>query len=99
MPTIVKSPRAREDLIEIWEFIAADDEHSADEFVAIIDEKFRVLAERPSIGRLRNELVEGLRIFPIGRYVIFYLAIPDGIEIVRVLHGARDVDSILGPKE
>jgi toxin ParE1/3/4 len=81
------------------EFIAADDEHCADEFVAIIDEKFRVLAERPSIGRLRNELVEGLRSFPIGRYVIFYLAIPDGIEIVRVLHGARDVDSILGPKE
>jgi toxin ParE1/3/4 len=33
-----------------------------------------------------------LRSFPVGRYVIFYLAIPGGVQIVRVLHGARDIE-------
>jgi len=46
------------------------------------------------MGRLRDELADGLRSFPVGRYVIFYRPIPKGIEIVRVLHGARDLDAI-----
>jgi toxin ParE1/3/4 len=28
------------------------------------------------------------------RYLIFYRPIPDGIEVIRVLHGARDIDTI-----
>jgi toxin ParE1/3/4 len=48
----------------------------------------------PYIARARGELCQNLRNFPFGRYVIFYLAMPDGIEIVRVLHGARDLDAI-----
>jgi toxin ParE1/3/4 len=45
------------------------------------------------MGRERNELVPGLRSFPIGRYMIFYEPLPDGVVIVRVLHGARDIDT------
>jgi toxin ParE1/3/4 len=45
------------------------------------------------LGRSREEVAPGLRSFPFGRYVIFYEVMPDGIAIVRVLHGARD----LGP--
>ena len=41
---------------------------------------------------------QNLRSFPFGRYVIFYLALPGGIEIVRVLHGARDLDAIFHPE-
>lgn len=51
------------------------------------------------MGRLRDELTEGLRSFPVGRYVIFYRIVQDGVEIVRVLHGARDLDSIFRPGE
>ena len=36
-----------------------------------------------------------IRSMPVGRYVIFYLPLPSGIEIVRVLHGARDIESVL----
>jgi len=43
------------------------------------------------MGRTRDELVPGLRSLPFGRYVIFYRALDDGSEIVRVLHGARDL--------
>jgi toxin ParE1/3/4 len=34
-----------------------------------------------------------LRSFAVGRYVIFYLTIPAGVQIVRVLHGARDIEA------
>jgi toxin ParE1/3/4 len=57
------------------------------------------LAGNPHIGRARGELSPNLRSIPFGRYVIFYLALPDGIEIVRVLHGARDLDTIFHPDD
>lgn len=94
MPVIVKLPRAKTDLVEIWDYIADDSEAQADAFVEVIDQKFRALALQPDMGRLREELTEGLRSFPVGRYVIFYRPILRGVEIVRVLHGARDLDAI-----
>ena len=44
----------------------------------------------------RDELAPGIRSFPFGRYLVFYLPISDGIDVVRVLHGARDVDKVFG---
>ena len=44
------------------------------------------------MGRARDELAADLRSFPFGRYVIFYEPIEDGIDVVRVLHSARDID-------
>jgi toxin ParE1/3/4 len=93
MPVILKRPRAVDDLIELWEYIADDNVARADAFIDDVDAKFHLLAEQPMLGRSREELAPGLRSFPLGRYVIFYEVIPDGIAIVRVLHGARD----LGP--
>ena len=93
MPLIIKRPRARSDLTEIWNYIAADNETRADAFVDLIDQKFQALAAHPNLGRSRNELEEGLRSFPVGNYVIFYRAIPAGVEIVRVLHGSRDLNA------
>ena len=94
MPIIIKRPRVLSDLAEIWDYIADDSEARADAFVATIDAKFQTLAKQPGIGRMREELTTGLRSLPIGRYVIFYLSQADGIEIIRVLHGARDIDTI-----
>lgn len=44
------------------------------------------------MGRSREELAPGLRSFPVARYVVFYRTGHRGIEIARVLHGARDLD-------
>lgn len=99
MSVIIKRPRAKSDLAEIWDYIADDSEARADTFVDTIDGKFRTLAERPNIGRAREELAEGLRSFPVGRYVIFFRPISNGVEIVRVLHGARDLYSIFQEEE
>jgi toxin ParE1/3/4 len=97
MPVIVKRPQAQSDLAEIWDYIADDSEAEADAFVDTIDQKLEVLAARPLAGRVRDELAEGVRSFPVGRYIIFYRPLPQGVEIVRVLHGARDLDAIFHP--
>jgi toxin ParE1/3/4 len=95
MASVVVRPRASADLAEIWAHIAKDSVKHADKFAVLIDDHFRALARRPRMGRSRPELAVDLRSFPVGRYVIFYLPRPRGVEIVRVLHGARDIESIL----
>ena len=99
MPIIVKSPRAKTDLAELWDYIADDSEARADEFIETLDRKFCTLAGQPSIGRPRDELETGVRSFPIGRYVLFCRPISDGIEIVRVLHSARDLNALFHPDD
>ena len=94
MLAIVLTPRANADLEEIWMFIAADNPAQADDFIDLIDEKFQNLSRQPGLGRRREELVAGLRSFPVGRYVIFYLQVQDCLQIVRILHGARDLDAV-----
>ena len=32
--------------------------------------------------------------FPVGNYILFYREVPDGIDLVRVIHGARDIPDI-----
>lgn len=99
MANILKRPRAKADLVEIWDYIADDSENRADAFVETINQKLAVLAERPNIGRARDELGKNIRSFPVGRYVIFYMPIQGGIDVVRVLHGARDLDISFGSEE
>jgi len=81
---------ARSDLDEIWLYIAQDNLDAADKFIRAIVSRFPKLAAMPLIGRQREELSPKLRSFPVARYVIFYRPIENGVEIVRVLHGARD---------
>lgn len=99
MPVIVQNPRAKADIAEIWDYIADDNASRADALIDTIDQKFQTLAKQPNMGRQREELAAGLRSFPVHRYMIFYLVIPDGIQIVRVLHSARDLDAVFNPDE
>jgi len=66
----------------------------ADAWVDRLDAKLRLLAPQPLMGRSRDELSPGVRSLPFGRYVIFYLPLADGIDVVRVLHSARDIEAI-----
>ena len=68
MPIIVKLPRAKSDLVEIWDYIADDSEARADGFIETIDRRFQTLAGRANMGRSRDELAEGLRSFSVGLY-------------------------------
>jgi toxin ParE1/3/4 len=88
------SPRAREDLIEIWSYIADDSVTNADVFIDRLHETMESLGRNPGAGRQRQELALGIQSFPFGRYLIFYRTLTNSVEIVRVLHGARDIENI-----
>lgn len=85
---------AQRDLREIRNYIAADSVTAAICFVDLLKTKCQRLAEFPGMGREREELGAGLRSFAVSNYLIFYRERNEGIEIVRVLHGARDIDSL-----
>ena len=93
---VQRRPLAAEDIAEICDHIADDSLRAADRWVDQLDEQFQLLATQPRMGRARGELSPGLRSFPFGRYVIFYEPIDGGIDVVRVLHSARDVDAQFG---
>lgn len=99
MPRILRKPRARADLLDLWNYVADDSPANADRLLDKINKHCQTLARFPKMGRVRNELAPSLRSFPVGNYVIFYREIPKGIEIIRVLHGARDIEAILSPDE
>jgi toxin ParE1/3/4 len=82
---------AERDLVEIGNFIARDSPANAAQFVLRLEQHCSLLASHPLAGRVRDELAPGLRSLAYGRYVIFYRALDDTVEIVRVLHGARDL--------
>ena len=88
---IVRRPQASLDLIEIWGFIAEDNEAAADRMLDRIEEVLRMLRDRPLAGRARPELAPKLRSFPIGSYIVFYLPLPNGIDLVRVRSGYMDI--------
>lgn len=96
MAIVVKRPLAELDLLEIWDYIADDSMDRADEFLDRIEEKLQRLALNPGLGRKRDELLPGLQSFPIGNYVVFYQEIQDGIDVIRVLRGSRDIEAIFG---
>ena len=97
MPRVNKTTQAEQDLEDIWVYIAMDNPGAADRLLDALQAQCRLLAAQPHMGRERRELAPGLRSFPFRRYVIFYLPLPDGIDVVRVLHSAVDIEARFGP--
>ena len=93
MARVTRRPQAEVDILEIWDFIAGDSIAAADKWVDDLDEKMSLWATQPMMGRARDELAPGVRSLAFGRYVVFFAPLPDGIDIVRVMHGARDIDN------
>ena len=94
MSRILRSSRAEGDLYDIWDYVAHDNTAAASKLLRTIGAKFEMLLKNPLMGQDRSELVPRMRSFSVGNYVIYYRPFSDGIEIMRVLHGARDVDGI-----
>jgi toxin ParE1/3/4 len=95
MPRVFRSGEAEEDLIGIWLHIAKDNMAAADDMLRRIDEKFVLLAENPKLGRALPELRASMRRWPLGDYLILYREMSGGVEIVRVIHGKRDLKRAL----
>jgi toxin ParE1/3/4 len=66
----------------------------ADLFTYKILERCSLLARQPYMGRARPELAYNLRSIALARYMIFYRPSSNGVEIVRILHGSRDIEGL-----
>ncbi len=84
------SPSARRDLRALFDYIAQDNPAAAKSLLAKLKETCLRIARFPNMGALREDLAPDLRSFPVGNYVVFYRNAEGRIEIVRVLHSARD---------
>jgi toxin ParE1/3/4 len=94
MAQLLKRPAASADLEDIWWYIAQDSPEAADRLLDRIQEKLLSLSQFPHMGASRDDLMPRLRSFSVSNYLIFYFPLEDGIEVIRVLHGARDAEVI-----
>jgi toxin ParE1/3/4 len=92
MPRIDRTPEAQQDIDEIVDFIAEDNEAAARRWLDGLNRELDLLSRFPRMGPLREELAPGLRSLPFGNYVILYFALRDGLIVARVFHGARDIE-------
>jgi toxin ParE1/3/4 len=95
MARIVHSPAAEDDLLEIWVGLAANNVSAAERLMDDLDAATQILATQPLIGKARREFGPEIRSFPVRDYVIVYRPIMGGVELVRVVHGARDLERLL----
>ena len=93
------SPGASEDLKAIYRYLADRNAPAAGRLREIFLERFRLLARHPLLGQARDDLADGLRMFPAGSYVVLYRPAKVGITVAQILHSARDVDALFGRPE
>jgi toxin ParE1/3/4 len=98
--TVTKKRPAEIDLLNHFLFIGEDNLDAAERFLAAAEDAITKLADMPGMGALRdfkNSELVGLRSWPIKgfeSYLVFYMPTPTGIDVLRVLHGARDLERL-----
>ncbi len=98
---LVIKPQVYLDLDELAAWIQRDSPKAALRFLDQAEATFQSLAEMPGMGspyQVRNHRLQGLRCFAVRgfpNHLIFFLPISGGIDVVRVLHGARDIPPLL----
>ena len=96
MSRFVLTPAAQADLLDIFDYISQDSSDAAHRVIAEIRAAMRKLADMPEMGHFRRDLAtEPLRFWPVYSYLIIYRPEAKPLQVVRVLHGARDVRQIL----
>ncbi|HEY8033156.1 MAG TPA: type II toxin-antitoxin system RelE/ParE family toxin [Methylocella sp.] len=88
---IARTARAEEDLIDIWTYIASDNERAADRVLDALERKTNLLASNPNIGRERFDIAAGVRSVVSGSYLILYRIHIDEVEVVRYVHARRQL--------
>jgi toxin ParE1/3/4 len=99
MAVVTRRPLAALDILDAWDHIAEDSIAAADRWVDQLDAALNRLATQPMMGRARPELAPHLRSLPFRRYVIFYMPLGEGVDVVRVLHSARDIEALFGDEQ
>jgi len=96
MSAYVLSPGAKQDLDDLWDYVADEDVDAADRLIELIFDAFEELARFPDMGHKREDLTKFPVLFwPVGNYVIIYRGMRSPIEIVAIVHGKRDIPAFL----
>lgn len=101
MGEVNKRPQVIRDLIELATYIAEDDLEASERFLTAAEQTFKQLGNLPGMGKIsqfsdpklvdvRQQAIKGFR-----KYLVFYRPTDSGVEILRVIHGARDIEAIL----
>ena len=93
MGRVERADSARDDLRDIWLFIAEDSIEAADRVLDRLEEAFVMLSQHPRMGRERAELGANLRSFVVAPFTVFYVPLEDGVAVARVLHNRRDTEA------
>jgi toxin ParE1/3/4 len=94
MNTYSFSTEAMQDLDEICQYIAQNDQRAASKIFDAIRKKARLLSQFPNMGKSYSQLALNLRGAPVEDYIIFYYPRADGIDIVRIASGYRDLEQL-----
>ncbi len=90
-----KTAQALRDLLDIWLDIAPENIDAADRVYERLEARVVVLQQYPELGAARPDIAEPARVLVEPPYLILYHILPDAVQVVRVLHGARRIDSAL----
>ena len=99
---ILKRPQAERDIEECFVYIAEDNVDVGISFLVAVEDSLEQISRMPLIGKVKTfESINGvtLRMWPVkgfDSYLIFYLANDDSVELVRLLHGSRDINEVFG---
>ena len=100
MARVAKRPQAEDDLLEIFVQIGQNSTRAAQRFLEAFDRAANRLAAMPQMGgtcESDHPMLAELRVWSIKgfpKYLIFYRPLEDGIEVVRVVLGSRDLESL-----
>jgi plasmid stabilization system protein ParE len=98
MKAFVLTPLAARDLDEIWSYLAEDSRAAAERVLDALQKAMRDLARRPRIGHVREELADRRhRFFLVYSYLIVYRPETEPLQVIRILHASRDIQSLLEP--
>ncbi|WP_414585950.1 type II toxin-antitoxin system RelE/ParE family toxin [Scytonema sp. PCC 10023] len=99
MSRYIISLEASRDLEEIIDYFASRNVEAGERFVNEFNKKCENLAKFPSMGRSYAEIVPSLRGVPLNGYIILYQVLEDGIVIVRVISGYRNLESLFSDSD
>jgi toxin ParE1/3/4 len=94
MVRVIRAAQAELDLEAILDFLDRRSPRAAERLALAIDQRCQVYAQFPEMGRSREELAPGLRSFTVESYLIFYRPAEEGIEVIRIVHGQRDITAL-----
>jgi toxin ParE1/3/4 len=94
MSICVIAPKASRDLNAISDYFVEKNIEAGERLLKEFEQKCQNLIKFPKMGKSYSKIRTNLRGVPLGGYIIFYQIIPDGIEVLRVVNGRKDLEAL-----